>query len=254
MKTTLYFFKKHFSHLKAPVKFHFFCSDCTHSLKDSSDVCPNQKSHRNKRTQISYFLEIPIENQIQTLFKRKGFAENILSRLSRKKQSNTIEDIYDGQLYKELINSGYFSKNKYNFTLMWNSDGVPVFKSSKTSMWPFYFVINELPFKLRFKKSNVLLGGIWYGSKPNYNKMLEPLLRSLSILQKGLEVELYGSENKLTVQGILLAGTADLPAKADFMGIKHSGGSCSCLVCKIEGKSVKADQEISTVPGMYTCV
>ncbi|XP_052128883.1 uncharacterized protein LOC127751366 [Frankliniella occidentalis] len=246
MKKTLYLFKKHFSHLKAPVKFHYFCSDCSIVLKDSTDKCPNQKKHKNK-TQVSYFLEIPLEHQIRTLFKRKGFADNILSRLTRKKEHpNNIEDIYDGQLYKELVDSGFFSENKYNFTLTWNSDGVPVFNSSKTSMWPIYFVINELPFKLRFKKSNVLLGGIWYGSKPIYSKMLEPFLSSLSTLRRGLDIQLNEPNEEVTVQGVLLAGTADLPAKADFMGIKHSGGSCSCTVCKIEGKSVKANQEIQT--------
>ncbi|KAE8738535.1 hypothetical protein FOCC_FOCC015979, partial [Frankliniella occidentalis] len=213
---------------------------------DSTDKCPNQKKHKNK-TQVSYFLEIPLEHQIRTLFKRKGFADNILSRLTRKKEHpNNIEDIYDGQLYKELVDSGFFSENKYNFTLTWNSDGVPVFNSSKTSMWPIYFVINELPFKLRFKKSNVLLGGIWYGSKPIYSKMLEPFLSSLSTLRRGLDIQLNEPNEEVTVQGVLLAGTADLPAKADFMGIKHSGGSCSCTVCKIEGKSVKANQEIQT--------
>ncbi|KAE8741778.1 hypothetical protein FOCC_FOCC012686 [Frankliniella occidentalis] len=244
MKDSLYFFKKHFSHLKAPVILHHFCSVCYSKLKDEISECPNIKTHKVKKTQVSYFLQISLEHQLKTIFKRKDFCQNILSRLSRKKSGeNNIEDVYDGQLYKELEADGFFSgSKKHNLTLTWNSDGVPVFKSSKTSMWPMFFVINELPYKMRFKKSNVLIGGIWYGSKPIANMMLEPLIDSLSSLGNGIEVKPYESPEKLTVQCILLAGTADLPAKADFMGLKYPSGSNSCAVCKIDGKGVKANQ------------
>ena len=34
-------------------------------------------------------------------------------------------------------------------SLLMNSDGVDVFKSSKFSMWPVLFMINELPFSER---------------------------------------------------------------------------------------------------------
>ncbi|KAE8740134.1 hypothetical protein FOCC_FOCC014353 [Frankliniella occidentalis] len=242
-KSTLYFFKKHFSHLKAPVKLHYFCSVCLSCLPTGDSICPNINSHKNKKTQCSYFLEISLEHQLQMLYKRKGILENILSRFSReKKHSQNIEDIYDGQIYKEFVESGFLSeKNKYNISLTWNSDGVPVFKSPKTSMWPIYFVINELPFKMRFKKSNVLLGGIWYGAKPSANMMLRPFISSLTTLRKGIEVKPFdiSPETAILVQAILLAGTADLPAKAEFMGIKYPSGSHSCAVCKISGKSVK---------------
>ena len=255
MKATLYFLKKHFFHLKAPVKLHYFCSVCYTKLPDERSECPHLKSHKNKKkTQISYFLEISLEHQVQMLFKRKGFAENIQSRHFRKKvHPDHIEDVYDGQLYKELEAAGFFKDGKFNFTMIWNSDGVPVFRSSKTSMWPFFLAINELPYKMRFKKSNIVLGGIWYGSKPIPNMMLEPFIESLSTLRRGVEVELYNSPERILVQGVLLAGTADLPAKADFMGFKHTSGSHSCAVCKIEGKSVKISPA-DEVPGMIEAI
>lgn len=243
MKTSLYFFKKHFAHLKAPVKLHYFCSDCYEPLESQNSQCVNAKDHK-QRTKCSYFLEISLKDQVETHFKRKGFAENMQHRFNRVKvHPDNIEDIYDGQLYKEQVQSGFLSEeNKFNFSLTWNTDGVPVFISSRTSMWPVYFVFNELPFKMRFKKGNILLGGIWYGCKPRPNLVIQPFLTSLKVLKRGVEVQPYGSDSKVITKGILLCGTADLPAKADFMGLKHPSGSFSCAVCKIEGQSVIAKE------------
>lgn len=41
---------------------------------------------------------------------------------------------------------------QHNVSLLWNTDGVPVFKSSKFSIWPLCFIINELPFGERTKR------------------------------------------------------------------------------------------------------
>lgn len=38
-----------------------------------------------------------------------------------------------------------------NISLMWDTDGIPIFKSSKFSVWPFYCIINELGFVERTK-------------------------------------------------------------------------------------------------------
>lgn len=245
LRSTLYFFKKHFSRLKAPVKLHYFCSVCFTPLDGPESTCKKIDKHKGKKTQCSFFLEISLEHQVRVLFKRKGFAEDLQHRFSRTKVSpHNIEDIYDGQLYKQFEESGFLSANrKFNFSMTCNSDSVPVFKSSRTSMSPVYFAINELPFKKRFKKENVLLGGIWYGSKPLYNLMLKPYLETFKNLRRGISVELYGSDEKVLTQGILLDACADLPAKADLMGIKHPSGSFSCAVCKIEGMSVKTEAE-----------
>jgi len=54
------------------------------------------------------------------------------------------------------MNNG-FLKNTANISFTWYTDGVPVFKSSKISMWPLYLTINELPFRERKKRENTLL-------------------------------------------------------------------------------------------------
>lgn len=74
---------------------------------------------------------------------------------------------------------------------MWNTDGIPVFKSSKFAIWPLYFVINELPYKERISKDNMIFAGLWFGSsKPSMLTFLRPFHSSLSILEtEGLLVK-----------------------------------------------------------------
>ncbi|KAG0445110.1 hypothetical protein HPB47_021839 [Ixodes persulcatus] len=53
-----------------------------------------------------------------------------------------------------------------------NSDGSPMFKSSKYSIWPVQLTINELPPLLRW--SNVVMPLLWYGkSRPSVTLLLK---------------------------------------------------------------------------------
>lgn len=76
----------------------------------------------------------------------REFQEDIKYRFLREKTSpHNIEDVYDGHLYKKLFeNNGPLSQPE-NLSLKFNTDGVSIFKSSGSSIWPVYFEINELP-------------------------------------------------------------------------------------------------------------
>lgn len=84
--------------------------------------------------------------------------------MRKKKKNDGIEDIYDGQIYRKLSEpGGPLSEDfPYNISFTWNTDGIPVFKSSKFSLWPFYLIINELPYKQRILKENMILCGLWF--------------------------------------------------------------------------------------------
>ena len=64
-------------------------------------------------------------------------------------ENNRSGDIYDGALYQELLANGFLI-DTHNISLLFNTDGVPVFRSSAFAFWPLYLVINELPYKLRY--------------------------------------------------------------------------------------------------------
>ena len=43
---------------------------------------------------------------------------------------------------------------------MWNTDGIPVFKSSGFALWPLYLVINEIPYKERISRDNMIFASL----------------------------------------------------------------------------------------------
>ena len=83
-----------------------------------------------------------------------------------------------------------FLSNRNNISLLWNTDGVPVFKSSKYSIWPLYFIVNKLPIHKRWNRDNMILGGLWFVmQKLNMLTCLKPFAKCLSHLQlKGAEL------------------------------------------------------------------
>lgn len=64
---------------------------------------------------------------------------------------NVYSDIYDGALYTELFENHGFLSYLHNISFTWYSDGIKIFKSGKYNIWPFIFVINELPYEERYK-------------------------------------------------------------------------------------------------------
>jgi hypothetical protein len=77
-------------------------------------------------------------------------------RRTRTTNLSNIEDVLDGERYKEVFDGEHFrgstarqKPNQIHISLQLNTDGVAIFKSSKFSIWPVYAVIDELPPKLR---------------------------------------------------------------------------------------------------------
>ena len=69
-------------------------------------------------------------------------------RLSKPRVSGSICDVYDGQLYQK---HAAFVSQPANVTLLLNTDGVSVFRSSKATLWPVWLIVNELPRRLRYE-------------------------------------------------------------------------------------------------------
>ena len=58
-----------------------------------------------------------------------------------------ILDVYDGEGYAKHKE---FLSHPANISLLLNTDGVSVFRSSKATLWPVWIVINELPKRKRY--------------------------------------------------------------------------------------------------------
>ena len=181
-----YRFKKFFSFLIIPAEIKYYCQACIVPINyPPVKICNICKTVFNLAKPPSYFVKLSISNQIRSLFAKETFLNDIQYRFNRNKQNiDHIEDIYDGLFYKKLMASGGVLSDRNNPSLTWNVDGVPLFKSSKFSLWPFYLVANELPFKLRAIKENVILAGLWFSkTKPNMTIFLKPILSELRTLE-----------------------------------------------------------------------
>ena len=79
---------------------------------------------------------------------------NFLGTLTPSRDNNqgVLKDICDGNLYQQLLKSHACSAHDdcILLTFMFNTDGVPIFKSSNFSVWPLLLSINELPFHARY--------------------------------------------------------------------------------------------------------
>ena len=75
-----------------------------------------------------------------------------------------IEDIYDGEIYKELFASdiGYLFERNEAFSFSINTDGVSICDLSNITMWPIFLVINEIPLEKRFCLDNIIVAGFLF--------------------------------------------------------------------------------------------
>jgi len=72
--------------------------------------------------------------------------EKLQYRFQRAKiNSVAIEDVYDGELYKQHSCSGEFLSDRHNISFLGNTDGVTLIKSNGYEVWPVYFTVNEIP-------------------------------------------------------------------------------------------------------------
>ena len=158
----------------------------------------------------------------------------------KRSQEDNYEDIYDGSSYKKFTSSGGTLTDRKNLSLTWNVDGIPLFKSSKFSLWPMYFLINELPYKLRILRENSIFAGLWFGeTKPNMSLFLKPVITELIKLEShGIIVKSPAVPQPFTSKVILLAGSCDLPAKSLMLNSMQFNGMYGCAKCYQPGITV----------------
>ena len=63
----------------------------------------------------------------------------------KQRGKEVITDIIDGKYYTRLCEPGQFLNNQCNISVIFNTDGAPLYSSSSVSLWPVFLAINELP-------------------------------------------------------------------------------------------------------------
>jgi len=152
-----------------------------------------------------------------------------------------LEDVYDGRIYKRLVKDGILQSGN-NFSFIFNTDGVPIFKSSQVSIWPIYLIINELPYKKRMATENMLFSGLWFGeTKSSMWTFLKPFYKSFIDLEQGVTFQIK-NKGSVTCKAVLPGGTCDLPARCMICNAMQFNGVSSCWKCLQTGQTAKVSQ------------
>ncbi|CAF1197244.1 unnamed protein product [Didymodactylos carnosus] len=89
---------------------------------------------------------------------------------TRENNKHDLKDTWYGKFLSK--------ENETTFTLTLNTDGIQKHKMrSDSGLWPFIFMINELPFPQRRYVENILLAGIIRAKTSPSNKMVQICLR-----------------------------------------------------------------------------
>ncbi|XP_071785542.1 uncharacterized protein [Asterias amurensis] len=239
LPTSKYLFGNSFTGYKGVTEFHFYCS-CQVYL-GSDDSCPDHCQHCNKAfdkdTSLkngNFFMVMPLFSQLKHVMETDGLGSLLMNRVHTT-DGNNICDIQDGAMYRKLVDDGLLSDNK-NISLLWNTDGVPIFKSSKFSIWPVLCSINELPMKLR--RENVLLTALWFGDKkPDMNIFLKPFIDECNSLSSTGFV--WKLNNNVVVSRVFcLVCTVDTVARPMLQKFIQFNGFYGCGFCKHKGDYV----------------
>lgn len=102
----------------------------------------NVQRHISSKHQLYATLQYCISCR---LYPGKGIWASIVRYSCTAAENNTITDICDGSLYKKVV-----TLDDRSVSLIFNSDGIQLYKSSATNLWPLFATINELPPSIRY--------------------------------------------------------------------------------------------------------
>ncbi|XP_077491998.1 uncharacterized protein LOC144102659 [Amblyomma americanum] len=142
--TSKYTFFQHFSGAEKLYSEHYFCNTCTEYLGELVETaqvsCPNCQtdcSPAELKKLSSFFLVLDLKTRLRELLTSRDLRRNPTAF------SYDVADITQSMHYYK------FPLAQGDITLTFNTDGVPLYQSSKVSMWPLLVMVNEFSYKQR---------------------------------------------------------------------------------------------------------
>lgn len=229
------------------INYHFYCPECFYYfgkidyLTVRQVVCEtpgcNTTSNIHDLTAASFFVTFDICLQIEYLLKSDSVFSQLKSpvELINGRGPGTFSDIYDGSSYQNFARSTALVIADKIISFIFSTDGSPLFKSSKNSIWPLQLTICELPPLIRM--NNIILGGLWFGkSKPPMDLFLIPFMAIIkSLSTHGMNVQLK-DEVICHVKAYIILCCVDSGARGSVQGLKTHSGYGSCNWCTHPGE------------------
>ncbi|CAG8643935.1 7921_t:CDS:2 [Ambispora gerdemannii] len=134
-------------------------------------------------------------DRLRIQLKDPNRAKTMLYRSTYQFQEQSLNDIYDGELYKNLLHEEFFIGD-HDICLIGSCDGYQIFKQKRDDCWVVLFINGNLPPLERVKQENLMVGAIIPGpnAPKNMNKYLDDILtiESLSGSNQDNQIQMRG--------------------------------------------------------------
>lgn len=189
--------------------------------------CDNEYLKSSMDRKGEYFLTTPLKNQILEIIESKTFEKY-------RKIDPKVNDVINSKLYKYLQKKKVIGPN--DISLIWNTDGISLFKSSKKSTWSILARIIELPYKI--SKENIILNAVWHDKrKPIMDMFLKPFSDELIDLYNiGIECKPYGSNDIINIKVHAILCSVDTVARPTIQNLIQFNGEFGCPYCLQKGE------------------
>lgn len=192
-------------------------------IKCGNVICEKLVSMNNP-----YILNIGIEQQLRSVILRNYKEIDEFQVKIIEYSDKEVTDVYSGKVLKNIIEKN----DDFVYSLCLNTDGAKIYNSGNESLWPVMLCCNFLPVDIRFKKENLLLVALYFGStKPDFVQYFNLVADEMHRLTKhGMTV------NSRNYKFSITHGSMDLPARASVQQIKQFNGYFSCIYCEKKGE------------------
>jgi len=138
----------------------------------------------NSQTPQKSAIYIPLLDRFRIQYADLERSLKLRYRSQREECDYIYGDIFDGELYKELVEEGFFEDER-DIALIGSTDGYQIFRQKTDDCWIVMFINANLSPDIRVKKENLLISAIIPGpNQPkDFNSFLRPIIDELKILQ-----------------------------------------------------------------------
>ena len=161
------------------------CYTGSYELYQNCPICNSSRfDAKGKAKKVMPYLSLIDRLKVQ--FNDNNRSKELLYRHKyiTNKNDDDLDDIFDGKIYKELVNKNLFN-NERDVALTASCDGYQIFKQKTDDCWLFIVINNNLHPSLRVKKENLLVPFLIPGpNQPkDFNTFLRPFINEMKQLE-----------------------------------------------------------------------
>ncbi len=161
------------------------CYTGSYELYQNCPICNSSRfDAKGKAKKVMPYLSLIDRLKVQ--FNDNNRSKELLYRHKyiTNKNDDDLDDIFDGKIYKELVNKNLFNDER-DVVLTASCDGYQIFKQKTDDCWLFIVINNNLHPSLRVKKENLLVPFLIPGpNQPkDFNTFLRPFINEMKQLE-----------------------------------------------------------------------